>query len=195
MSKFDQAIAKIDAINAADPTVITVDGHNHPQAAYHAVRRTSWVHQLRGETASEPLLLAARAQHLKRWTVPRNSYPEGRIGYLKWRTDLKQFHAETTAQILEEVGYPPETIKRVKDLISKKNLKQDPDTQTLEDALCLVFLETQFTDFATKEADKISNIIQKTWRKMSPQGQQAALQLPLMAEDVAIIQQAVSCKL
>lgn len=185
--KFEKAIAAIDAVNAQDPNLVEVDGQQRPLELVHAERRTAWIGQLAGEAASEALLLAARAQHLRRWEIPRDRYPHDREGYLQWRNELKSFHAEQTAEILQEAGYGAELIDRVRQLILKKRLKLDPEVQALEDALCLVFLETQFSDFAKKEAGKIEDIVRKTWRKMSPQGQQAALSLPLSAEDRAII--------
>jgi hypothetical protein len=189
--RFQHAIKKIDAANAADPNSLEVNSQKRPLEVVHAERRTAWIRQLVGE-ASEALLLAARAQHIRRWEIPRDRYPRNRIGYLKWRTDLKKFHAEKTAEILAEVGYDEEMIARVKDLILKKHLKTDPEVQALEDALCLVFLEKQFSEFAQKEADKIVDIVRKTWRKMSPQGQQLALGLPLTNDDQAIIEQALA---
>lgn len=191
-TRFDQAIAKIDAANAQDPHLLLISGQTRPLEVVHAERRTAWIHQLVGEAASEALLLAARAQHLRRWEIPRDSYPRDRAGYLKWREDLKQFHAEKTAEILREVSYDTATIERVQALILKKRLKLDPEAQALEDALCLVFLEEQFSDFAKKEPDKIEGIVAKTWRKMSPQGQQFALALPLAAEDRTIIERALA---
>jgi hypothetical protein len=182
-ARFNQAIAKIDAANAQDP---------HRLEVAHAERRTAWIRQLLGDEASEALLLAARAQHIRRWESPREDYPRDRAGYLRWRQDLKEFHAEKTTEILEEVGYDQALIERVRNLILKKRLKLDPEVQALEDALCLVFLETQFSEFAQKEADKIAGIVSKTWRKMSPQGQQFALALPLTPEDRAIIEQALA---
>lgn len=190
--RFQQAIEKIDAANAEDPNLIDVNGQKRPLEVVHAERRTEWIRQLVGDSASEALLLAARAQHIRRWAIPRDAYPRDRLGYLKWRTDLKKFHAQKTAEILAEVGYGDEMIERVKDLIMKKRLKQDPEVQALEDGLCLVFLEKQFSEFAKKESDKIVDIVRKTWRKMSPAGQQLALQLPLADEDRAIIEQALS---
>lgn len=189
---FDQAIAKIDAANAQDPHLLPINGQPRPLEVVHAERRTAWVRQLVGESASEALLLATRAQHLRRWEIPRETYPRDRVGYLQWRQDLKQFHAEKTAAILREVGYDAATIERVCDLILKKRLKLDPDVQALEDSLCLVFLEEQFSDFAKKEPDKIEGIVAKTWRKMSPQGRQFALALPMAAADRAIIEQALA---
>ena len=190
--QFDQAINKIDAANAEDPNLLDVDGQSHPLEVVHAERRTEWIQRLVGNSASEALLLAVRAQHIRRWRIPRDRYPRDRVGYLKWRTDLKKFHAEETAAILQEVGYDDETIWRTRDLILKKHLKQDAEVQALEDTLCLVFLEKQFSEFAQKEEDKIIGIVRKTWKKMSPQGQQFALSLPLSDEDWAIIGEALS---
>ena len=189
--RFQHAIAKIDAANAADPNRLTVDGQPRPLEVAHAEKRTAWIHRLVGDAPPEALLLAARGQHIRRWEIPRDSYPRDRAGYLKWRSDLKQFHADRTAEILAEVGYEPELIDRVKSLILKKRLKLDPEVQALEDSLCLVFLETQFADFSKKETDKIVGIVRKTWQKMSPQGQQYALALPLPAAERAIIEQAL----
>jgi hypothetical protein len=190
--RFNRAIIEIDAANAADPNFIEIEGQRRPLELVHAERRTAWIRQLAGDEASEVLLLAARGQHIRRWEIPRERYPRDRAGYLAWRNELKRFHAEKTAEIMARVGYDEAAIGRVQDLILKKRLKLDPEVQTLEDALCLVFLETQFSDFAKKEADKIVDIVRKTWRKMSPQGQQLALGLPLAAEDGAIIERALA---
>jgi hypothetical protein len=153
--RFSEAIKKIDAANAQDPNLMDVAGQKRPLEVVHAERRTEWVRRLVRDDVSEALLLAARAQHIRRWEFPRDSYPRDRSGYLKWRNDLKKFHAEKTGQIMKEAGYDDEMIDRVKQLILKKRLKLDPEVQALEDALCLVFLETQFSKFARKEADKI----------------------------------------
>lgn len=190
-SKLDQAIAKIDAANAADPNMMDDNGRARPVALVHAEKRTSYINRLTDNNPSEALQIAARAQHLRRWEIPRDSYARDRVGYLKWRSDLKQFHADQTAVILSEVGYDEEFIERVKSIILKRQIKQDSEVQAVEDALCLVFLETQFTSFAQKEADKIVDIVRKTWKKMSPQGHALALQLPLTAADQAIIEEAL----
>ena len=121
--KSQQAIQRIDATNAEDPNSLEVNGQKRPLEVVHAKRRTAWIRQLVGDAASEALLLAARAQHIRRWEIPRDTYPRDRVGYLKWRTDLKKNHAEHTEGILAEVGYDEEMIGRVKDLILKKNLK------------------------------------------------------------------------
>ena len=86
-----------------------------------------------------------------------------------------------------------EHFERVRQLLRKKALKKDPETQTLEDVICLVFLEGYFTDFARKHDEgKLINIIQKTWAKMSARGQEVALQLDLSPDDRALIEKALS---
>ncbi len=149
---------------------------------------TDWLLRIHPE-ASEPLRLAARAQHICRWTRPRVDYPMTRAGYHRWRTDLGRFHAETAAKILHESGYDQNTIDRVASLLRKEHLKTDPDAQTLEDVICLVFLENYFADFAAQHPrEKVIEIVRKTWKKMSPRGHEQALGLalsPVAAELVA----------
>lgn len=190
--KFNRAIAQIDAANAADPNLLEDNGQLRPLELVHAERRSEWIERLAGDDASEALRLAARAQHIRRWEIPRDRYSRDRAGYLAWRNDLKTFHAEQTAEILQQVGYGDELIERVKTLILKKRLKLDPEVQALEDSLCLVFLETQFSEFAKKEADKIVDIVRKSWRKMSPRGRHFALQLPMSNADRAIVEAALA---
>jgi hypothetical protein len=173
------ALAAVDAFNAGDPRRDVLDGKELPFETAYAERLTRWVLKLEPQ-ASDVLRIAARAQHVGRWTVPRTSYPEGRGGYLRWREDLKKFHATTAGKILASVGYDPASIERVQSLILKKNLKTDPEAQLLEDALCLVFLETQFADLKGKTPDeKMKDIVRKTWAKMGPAGRSAAQALPL----------------
>src|SRR5439155_8492595 len=123
-----------------DPNRETVDGAEHPRELIYAQWLTDWMLKLCPQ-ASEELRLAARCQHLCRWQVPRDSYPMTRAGYLRWRGDLKKFHAQKAGEILRETGYPEEVITRVQALNLKKNFPQDPESLVLEDALCLVFLE------------------------------------------------------
>ena len=163
--RFDRAIAAIDAANAESPTGVEGD---------HAVRVTEWVRTLRPD-ASEELLLAARAHHIRRWTSPRSSYPDGRSGYLRWRRDLHEIHAREVGAILHDVGYGPETIARVQDLVRKKGLASDPEVQTLEDALCLVFIQTQYDELAGRlDDEKMQSVVAKTLAKMSDEGRAAA---------------------
>lgn len=135
---------------------------------------THWLVQL-DPAASEALRLAVRSQHLRRWTIPRSTYPMTRAGYHQWRTTLARFHADQAAEILRSIGYDDPTIARVQSLIRKERLKADPEAQALEDAACLVFLEGAFATFAIQhDRAKIVDILKKTWRKMSPKGHQLA---------------------
>src|SRR5437868_15035334 len=174
--RFARAIAAIDAANADDPNRITVAGEERPKELAHAELATAWVNRLRPE-AGEELLLAARAHHLRRWTIPRSDYPEGRNGYLRWRRQLQNQHAADVGRILDSEGYDSTSIARVQDIIQKRRLSSDPDVQTFEDALCLVFLETQLTDFADRYADKADDVLAKTMEKMSPEGRRLATAL------------------
>jgi hypothetical protein len=166
--RFDRAIAAIDVVNAGSPTGVEPD---------HAVRVTEWVRRLRPD-AGEALLLAARAHHIRRWTVPRSSYPEGRAGYLRWRRDLHEVHAREVAAVLTDAGYDETAIARVQDLVRKRNLAKDPEVQILEDALCLVFIQTQYDELAAKlEPEKMDEVVRKTLAKMSDQGRALAAEL------------------
>ena len=175
--RFSRAIARFDEENRHDPNHVVLKGAAYPQELLYAIRLTDWVVRLH-PNASEPLRLAARCQHICRWTIPRSSYEMTRAGYLRWRTDLKQFHARKSEEILREVGYDEETITRVRELNLKKNLGRDPECQVLEDALCLVTLQYQLTDLVAKtEPAKMVEILQKTWKKMSPTAHASALAL------------------
>ncbi len=192
--RFRDAIRRIDAANADDPNTLIVDGASRPKELTHAEMLSAWVRRLRPE-ASEPLLLAARAHHIRRWTIPREDYPAGRSGYLRWRTALQAMHAEEAGRILGEAGYGVDEIARVRHLVRKFNLQRDPEVQALEDGLCLVFLETQLADLrAQHPVDKIADIIQKTWRKMSPAARDLALDLELAGDDRAAIEHALAAE-
>lgn len=190
--RFKKAIERIDETNAKDPKLTDVDGEQVPYELAYSRWLTDWVERLAPD-ASEPLRLAARSQHIERWTKPRASYPEGRAGYLKWRFDLKKFHAERSAEILREVGYDEATIEVVKALNLKKNFPDDLESRVLEDALCLVFLEHQFADLANKYTeDKVVNALRKSWVKMSEQGRAEALKLTFSEQERALIEQALA---
>ena len=181
--RFAAAIARFDAENAKDPKSVVVDGAPQPHELVYSKWLTDWVLKLAPD-ASESLRLAARCQHLRRWEIPRESYPATRAGYLKWRQVLKEFHADKAAEILREVGYGDEVIGQVRALNLKKNLPSDPESQVLEDALCLVFLERQLTELAAKTTEeKIITALQKSWGKMSPAGHAEALKLNYSEEE------------
>jgi hypothetical protein len=191
VSRFTQAIAAIDAANAEDPNALVVDGVTRPKEVAHAQLATAWVERLRPD-ASEALLLAARGHHFRRWTVPRSSYPAGRAGYLKWRRDLHRRHAEELGALLLTCGYDPATIDRVGALVRKEGLGHDPDAQALEDALCLVFLETQLADVAGRlDEAKMLDVLRKTAKKMSPEALAHAAQLPLDEQARVLLRQAL----
>jgi hypothetical protein len=181
------AFAAIDAANADDPHTVVVRGAERPKELAHAELAVEWIHRLVPEP-SDALLLAARAHHVRRWEIPRASQPEGRAGYLRWKRLLQQHHAEVAARVLGEVGVDPATVERVQALVKKERLKSDPEVQALEDALCLVFVETQFGVLTEQLGDDhMVEVVAKTLRKMTPGGREAALGLPLDGDAVRIV--------
>ncbi len=190
--KLLRAFQKFDAANAQDPNTEMYMDNTYPKEVLYAIRMTEKLNDFAPD-ASEALRLTARCQHICRWEIPRNAYDMNRAGYLKWRQDLKKFHAQKAAEILEDVGYSQETIDKVGFLLQKKALKKNEDTQTLEDVICLVFLEHYFEPFTAEHAeDKIIDILRKTWRKMSEKGHEAAMGLPLSKKSLALVSKAVS---
>jgi hypothetical protein len=184
-------LRRFDEENSRDPNFETINGISRPRELIHAQWLTDWVLRL-GPAASEELRLAARCQHLCRWKIPRDSYPMTRPGYLKWRADLKRFHADRAGEILREVGYADLMIARVQELNLKKNFPDDPESRILEDALCLVFLEHQLADLAAKTAeDKVITALQKSWKKMTPAAHVEALKLSYGAREKALIERAL----
>lgn len=172
-----EAFCKFDEANMEDPRKVMVDGEELGLEAWYSRRLTEWVMRLEPD-ASDALKLASRCQHLKRWESPRSAYPEGRVGYLKWREDLKKFHADASEKILREVGYGDDVVGRVRAMNLKENLKENADCQVIEDALCLVFLQYQFDALiADTEGEKMRKIVVKTWGKMSERGRAEALKL------------------
>ena len=194
MDRLIRAIEAIDAANADDPHTIAVAGEERPKEQAHAELATEWLHRLRPD-ADEALQLAVRAHHVRRWAIPRDSYPDGRAGYLRWRKALKDLHVAEVARILGPVGYDETTINRVQRLVAKQGLAAhaDADVQLFEDILCLVFLETQLHDLAAKLAPgHIVEVIRKTLPKMSDDAKAVALSLDLAPEDRAFLEQAVA---
>jgi len=190
--KLALAFQQFDKANQQDPNTENLNGKAYPKELLYASRMTEKLNDF-APNASEALQLTARCQHICRWEIPRNSYEMNRAGYLKWRQDLKKFHAEKAASILEEVGYEKETIDKVAFLLEKKQLKKNEDTQTLEDVICLVFLEHYFEPFASDhEEAKVIDILQKTWRKMSEAGHEAALKLPLSKNSLDLVSKALA---
>ena len=148
--------------------------------------------------ADDVCKLAIRSQHIQRWKSPRDNYPMDRIGYLKWRTDLYKFHAETAGELMAQAGYNQDNIDRAMKMVGKKNIKHNPDTELLEDVTDLVFIEHYMIEFAGKHPEyseeKWIEIIQKTWKKMSTAGQEFALagRITLPEALTPLIQKALS---
>jgi hypothetical protein len=189
MASFDDALARIDAIHADDPQQ---DADGQPRELAYARRMSAWLERLAPQ-ASDSLRLAVRCQHLRRWAIPRASYPEGKVGYLRWRKDESLAHAALAAELLAQAGYGAQVVQRVQSLVKKERIKHDAEAQLLEDATCLAFLELELESFARKHDDaKVVDILRKTWAKMSPQGQAAALVLRLPAPLEALVGIALS---
>ena len=181
-ASYEAAVAAIDRANAEDPK-----GYE----GLYGQRMVDWVRAL-APGASEELLLAARAQHVRRWTVPRSKYPEGRNGYLRWREGLKKFHADTLAAIMKEAGYADAAVEKSRSLLVRKNLASDAEGQTLEDAACLVFLQFEFAEFSAKtEPGKMVDILRKSWGKMSPAARDQALKLKLGPVEQNLVKRAL----
>lgn len=177
--RFRRAIEEFDRANVDDPNFERVSGTLQAKELVYSQRMTATLDEFE-PTAPEVVRLAARCQHIRRWTVPRSTYPEGRDGYRRWRSDLAQFHAETAADILTGVGYDADTVQRVQVLLRKERLKVDAEVQLLEDVACLVFLTYYLPAFVEQHEElKVIEVLRKTWRKMSTRGQSVALELDL----------------
>ena len=191
-NRFEDALRLIDEANSEDPNTEKFEGGNYPKELLYSMRMTKWLETIEPD-ASEALRLAVRSQHIRRWEIPRSSYSLDRKGYHQWRTRLYDYHGEKAAEILGKAGYDEETIARVRMLLKKQGLKTNPETRTLEDVACLVFLESYFWDFSRlHDEEKIIGILRKTWAKMSPRGQEAAREISLNAGAEALLNQALA---
>ena len=191
-TRFETAIALIDKKNSEDPNTYLVSGLEYPKELLYSQRMSRKLLQFK-PNASKALQIAARAQHICRWKIPRDEYPMDKVGYFKWRETLKKMHAKLTSEILNQVGYDDEFSNRISFLINKKLIKKNEETQILEDTICLVFLDYYFEEFAEKHEDeKVIDILQKTWVKMSDEGHEAALNLKLSDKSLSLIKQAIA---
>jgi hypothetical protein len=177
---FERAIARFDAANGEDPNLEKEQGAPQPKELLYARRMTAMLERFAPD-APEVVRLAARCQHIRRWEIPRADYPRTTAGYKEWRTRLQQHHAEIAGEILREAGYGDDMVGRVASLLRKEKLKRDPESQLLEDVVALVFLEHYLAGFVAQHPDygaaKLSDIVRKTARKMSPRGRAAVVQL------------------
>jgi Domain of unknown function (DUF4202) len=186
--RYDAAVAAIDAANADDPTVVEVRGRRVALALVHGQLAAEWIEKLVDEP-DETLTLAARAHHLRRWELPRDSYPLGRAGYLRWRRDQKARHAKDVAAILESCGYESSEIEAVQRLIRRESVES---AQAVEDAACLVFIETQLASIAERmDHDLLIEVIRKTARKMSDRGLELVASIPLGDAEQSLLDQAL----
>lgn len=174
-----RVFAAIDAVNGEDPHMVEIDGRQEPAELVYGRRITATLHRMVTEP-SEPMRIAARGQHVGRWRLARKSYPEGRAGYLAWRRQQRVNQAETLGQIMAAEGYTADEIARVGTLIRKENMRTDAEVQTFEDVICVMFFEHYLRDFLPRvEEEKLSEILVKTWGRMSPSGRRHALMLDL----------------
>jgi len=191
----DRALELIDAAHAEDPNKTTPSNSTTtiPYELHYATKMTSYLTK-RSPNASPNLRIAIRAQHFRRWEVPRASYPMTRIGYHQWRTFLKKRQAELVSSLLADCGFGDQDRQRVEELIRKEGLKEgDEEAQVLEDVACLVFLDDQFEEFKEKHDEgKIVNILRKTWGKMSREGQEMALGMDMDGECRRLVEKALA---
>jgi hypothetical protein len=187
MTAFERAIELIDAANEDDPNQFG----DEPLALAQGRLAHGWAAHL-DHDASEALILAARAHHLRRWIVPRSSYPDGRPGYLQWRRDQKERNAVELTELLVTAGVESDITDRAAEIVLKKGLGQDPEVQTYEDAVCLTFIETQFAPTADRlDEDRMVEVVAKTLAKMSEAGRAAALTITLDDRDAELVNRAL----
>ena len=192
LNRLDATLTAFDEANLQDPNTELIDGTPVAKEWIYAQRMSAQLHKF-CDAPSEALQLATRSQHICRWKIPRSDYPMDRSGYKKWRLDLAQMHGDIAGEIMATQRYDESIITRVKDLLLKRSLKRDEEVQTLEDVVCLVFIEFYLEEFASKHDEaKLIDIIRKTWNKMSATGHEAALKLPLSEAMLSLVTKALS---
>jgi len=190
-NRFETVIRLIDEAHAADPTTVMVRGAPRPAELLYGQRMSARL-AVFYQAASEHLRIAARAQHLERWKLPRSAYPMGKSGYFRWRNEQKRRHGTRVSELMAEAGYDRDDRARVESLVRKEQLKRDREAQALEDIACLVFMEHYMAAFAaTKDEADMTGIIAKTWRKMSDAGHASALALTFPPELAALVDKGV----
>ncbi|EEP80998.1 conserved hypothetical protein [Uncinocarpus reesii 1704] len=191
-NKLEQALQALDDAHSDDPNIVTIDQKQIPYELHYADKMTKYL-TLHQPSASELLRLAVRAQHLRRWEIPRSSYPMNKMGYLSWRAALKKRHASLAEEICLDCGYSAEEAAKVAALVRKENMKTDEECQVLEDVACLVFLDDKFEEFEREhDEEKVIGILRKTWGKMSERGHELALNIPLSSKSKELIARALS---
>lgn len=189
--RFEKAITTFDAYNLNDPHYERVGDSTVSKEVLYAQRMSKRLDDF-FPAAPEYLKLAAHCQHIGRWEIPREAYPMDRKGYLQWRNVLKSHHAKLAEQILISCRYDEDTIEKVKALLLKKGLHSNPDTQALEDVICLVFIEYYLEDFVEKhDPQKVVDVLRKTLKKMSPRAIEEAGRIPVSDRIKILLQQAL----
>jgi hypothetical protein len=192
--RFQAVIAEIDDANAHDPRQDIVASGPRPRELVYSERMSEGLLQLYPE-ASEALRIAARAQHICRWQIPRDKYPLGREGYNAWRSACRDHHAMLASAIMRRHGYAEGEIAQVVKIVKKEQLKRDPESQALENVVAVVFVHHYLDAFVAAHQDydeeKLADILRKTLRKMDSTGHAAALALPLPAATVRLIDMAL----
>ena len=189
-ARLKQVLGAIDSANARDTG--RDEATDTPAALLYGQRMSARLAAF-AHDPSDALQIAVRGQHIERWTIFRNDFPAGRVGYLRWRNELKEFHAKRLGDLMTEAGYDRDTIARVSSIVRKEDFRSDADGQTCEDVACLVFLEFYAPDFAAKHDEaKVIDIVRKTWRKMSAAGHEAARRTTLTPAVAAIVTKALA---
>ncbi len=187
MSGVSLAMKAIDAANSDDPSL----WNGEPLAMAQGKLAHDWVVSL-DPGASDALRLAARAHHLRRWVIPRVSYPDGRAGYLRWRRDQKARHAVELREILEQAEVDPAIVDRSAAIVAKIGLGTDAEVQVFEDAVCLTFVQTQLGSTAERlDAERMVIVVAKTLAKMSDDARAAALTIELDERGAALVARAL----
>lgn len=195
-SIYQQVINLIDSANSQDPNIEEAEGKSWPKELLYSHRMSDMLERYKPD-ADEIMGLAIRAQHIERWKSPRKDFPMNKKGYYQWRTALYKFHADTVGELMKQAGYDDASIERIKRVVGKKDLKNNPDTQLLEDVIALVFIEFYlvafYNDHPEYDEEKWIVIILRTWNKMSEEGHQFALsgKLNLPESLVPLIQKSV----
>jgi len=191
-SRLENTLIAIDNINREDPKSILIDGQAIPNELLYGQYMTTCLQQY-WPNSHELLQIAVRAQHIKRWHLKRDEFPEGKAGYLNWRKELGRYHASLTKSLMLENGYTEEDSEKTASILRKEKLKSNSDTQTLEDVACLVFLQHYFDEFSAKHTEeKIIRILQMTWGKMSEEAHNIALSLTLPDHLAALVGKALA---
>lgn len=188
--RYVAVIKDIDALNADDPRRVTDGSSMRPREVVYAERMSACLERLY-PAAPEALQIAARAQHICRWQIPRDGYPAGRDGYNAWRTACREHHAKLVSGIMSRHGYAADQIAKVAKVIRKEELKRDPESQALENVAAVVFVHYELEGFIgahpTYDDAKVAGILKKTLRKMDATGHAALVGLPLTANAQRVV--------